>query len=360
MSNILYVIDGYLSSEDKVEVTKDLIYQLRKLDPDRKIMLVNKFGNSWGLENHVDYYREYLDGFMVGHPPQDLIDSKIFDKPYVYFDTSAGTLENWMPYVGVSDHVANVYNGFIYASKEANSLGFSKVFRVEYDMLFDEIEFNEIKTDLKRLEDEDFLIYGKRQEGKWAKTHQSLIDVHFCGYSTRMIDKFDFVKNDEEYWSLCKKIEYAGKWAEYVMSMVFRYNTKEDKTGIIYEGQVREKFKKSKFDRLSSSGEWTDKWKDIPKICKLDVGGGHQPDKTKIVIFYYNSDYDTCEVEVVGNKNYYNKIILNKNCWTYQIIDRQDNMVFMSKVTHSNGVNVYVKKVNNENYDKLTNRFIKK
>ena len=98
MSNILYVIDGYLSSEDKVEVTKDLIDQLRKLDPNRKIMLVNKFNKSWGLENHVDYYREYLDGFMVGHPPQDLVDSKIFDKPYVYFDISDGTLENWMPY----------------------------------------------------------------------------------------------------------------------------------------------------------------------------------------------------------------------------------------------------------------------
>jgi len=35
MSNILYVIDGYLSSEDKVTVTVELINQLRKMDPSR-------------------------------------------------------------------------------------------------------------------------------------------------------------------------------------------------------------------------------------------------------------------------------------------------------------------------------------
>ena len=94
MSKILYVIDGYLSSEDKIGVTLDLINQLRKLDPSREIMLINKFNNSWGLEKDVDYYKEYLDGFMVGYPPKEVLDNKSYSVPYVYFDTHVGTLEN--------------------------------------------------------------------------------------------------------------------------------------------------------------------------------------------------------------------------------------------------------------------------
>ena len=120
MSNILYVIDGYLSSKDKAEVTLELIQQLRKLDGSRKIMLINKFGNSWGIDTQVDFYREYLDGFMVGYPPEEIINSNLYNKPYVYYEVNSGILENWMPFVGVSDHVANVYNGFIYGIQEAN------------------------------------------------------------------------------------------------------------------------------------------------------------------------------------------------------------------------------------------------
>jgi hypothetical protein len=360
MSNILYVIDGYLSSKDKADVTLELIQQLRKLDGSRKIMLINKFGNSWGIDTQVDFYREYLDGFMVGYPPEEIINSNLYNKPYVYYEVNSGILENWMPFVGVSDHVANVYNGFIYGIQEANKEGYSKVFRIEYDMLFDEEEFNEILSDLNKFEDEDYLIYGKRKEGKWAAQYQSLIDVHFCGYSNKIIGDFSFVKNDEEYWKLCREIGYSGKWAEYVLSMVFQYNSNENVVGKIYEGPIRNKFTKSQFDRISSSGEWTDKWKDIPKICKLDIGQGHEPEPTKLVIFYLNADYDIAEVDVVSNTGYYKHVELSRGFWCYEIIDRTDNMIFMSKVTHKDGSNVYLKKINDDNFELIKDRFILK
>ena len=360
MSNILYVIDGYLSSEDKVVVTMDLINQLKKLDPSRKIMLVNKFDNSWGIENEVDFYREYLDNFMVGFPPQNILDLNEYNKPYVYFDIHAGTLENWMPLVGVSDHVANVYNGFIYSMQEANKLGYSKVFRIEYDMLFDENEFLGILEDMDRFENEDFILYGERQEGVWAKKELSLIDVHFCGFSSEMVKDFSCVNNDQEYWDLCKKIGYFGKWAEYVLSMVFKYNMNKNTKGKIYEGQMIHKFNKSQIDRLSSSGNWTNKWKDIPKICKLDVDNGNKPDPNKLVVFYLNKDYDTAEIEIVGTNGYYRQTTINRGCWTYNIIDRTDNMVFISKVTHKDGTNTYIKKINNENFNSINDRFILK
>lgn len=360
MSNVLYVIDGYLSSPDKVEVTLDLIRQLKVLDPTRKIMLINKFNNSWHIENEVDYYREYLDGFMVGYPPQEIIESKAYSVPYVYFDTYAGTLENWMPFVGVSDHVANVYNGFVFSIQEAKKLGYSKVFRIEYDMLFDENEFHEILNDINNFENQDYLIYGKRKEGKWANEKLSLIDVHFCGYSDRMLDSFTFINDDEEYWKLCQKVGYYGKWAEYLISMVFVYNTSDDMKGKINEGFIREKFTKSNFDRISSSGEWTDKWKDIPKVCKVDINGGHQPDDDRLIVFYLNKDYDKVNVEVVGTNGYYKNVTINNGSWMYDIINRSDNMVFMSKVTHNNGSETYVKKINNENYSSIRDRFILK
>jgi hypothetical protein len=360
MSNILYVIDSYLSSKDKADVTLELIQQLRKLDGSRKIMLINKFGNSWGIDTQVDFYREYLDGFMVGYPPEEIINSNLYDTPYVYYEVNCGILENWMPFVGVSDHVANVYNGFIYGIQEANKEGYSKVFRIEYDMLFDEEEFNEILSDLNKFEDEDYLIYGKRKEGKWAGQNQSLIDVHFCGYSNKIIGDFSFVKNDEEYWKLCGEIGYSGKWAEYVLSMVFQYNSNKNVVGKIYEGPIRNEFTKSQFDRISSSGEWTDKWKDIPKICKLDVGQGLKLEPTKLVIFFLNVDYDMVEVDVVSNTGYYKHVKLDRGSWSYEIIDRTDNMIFMSKVTHKDGSNVYLKKINDDNFELIKDRFILK
>jgi hypothetical protein len=229
-------------------------------------------------------------------------------------------------------------------------------------MLFDENEFKEILKDLDVFENEDYLLYGKRKEGKWIHNHQSLIDVHFCGYSNKMVKDFTFVKNDDEYWQLCHKIGFLGKWSEYVLSMVFNYNINKNTNikGKNYDGFVKIKFPKSNFDRISSSGEWSDKWKDIPKICKLDIGGGHKPDPSKLVIFYLNMDYDCVEVDCVGNNGYYKNVILNKGSWFYEIVDRIDDMVFMSKITHENNTNVYIKKINNDNYHLITDRFIQR
>jgi hypothetical protein len=175
-----------------------------------------------------------------------------------------------------------------------------------------------------------------------------------------MIEDFSFIKNDEEYWALCSKIGYFGKWAEYLLSMVFKYNMNKNVIGKSYDGFVRIKFPKSNFDRISSSGEWTNKWKDIPKICRLDIGGGHEPDPSKLVIFYLNIDYEYVEIDCVGNNGYYKNVTLNKGSWFYEIVDRIDNMVFMSKITYENNTDVYIKKINNENYNLITDRFIQK
>ena len=71
-------------------------------------------------------------------------------------------------------------------------------------------------------------------------------------------------------------------------------------------------------------------------------------------------DYEYVEIDCVGNNGYYKNVTLNKGSWFYEIVDRIDNMVFMSKITYENNTDVYIKKINNENYNLITDRFIQK
>ena len=99
-------------------------------------------------------------------------------------------MENWLPLVGINDHVANMYNSFLTTSKTAENLGFKRVFRVEADTLFDETELKDIAKDLETFQ--DYLLYGERQEGDWAKPHHRIMDIHVAGYSVNLFKGFTF------------------------------------------------------------------------------------------------------------------------------------------------------------------------
>lgn len=359
MEDFLFVIDGYLSNYQRVSVCDELIVQLKKFFPDKKILLINKFNNSFGIESKVDYYFYYGDGFMVGEPPKKIIEDTRYCRPYVYFDTGNGVLENWTPHVGVSDHVANVYNGFILSSKMAKVLGYEKVFRIEYDMLFDIEELKSIQKHIKNFEEEDYLIYGRRKEGSWMSDYISLIDIHFCGFSCKMFEGFDLVKNDLDFWDLCDKIRYWGKWCEYVMSMVFEVNLKKFK-GTEHHGFVRETFKKSFFDRISSSGFWENKWMDMPRICRVTRDGGMTDRDDEIVLFYWNNDADSMVINVETNFGYQKEMTLDRTAWSYEHVKLEGNMKFNCTVIRDGVVNRFEKEVNKNNVLELDNRFLYK
>lgn len=359
MGDFIFVIDGYLSNYQRVSVCDELITQLKKTFPNKKILLLNKFNNSFGIESRVDYYFYYGDGFMVGYPPEEIIEDKRYCKPYVYFDTSAGVLENWMPYVGVSDHVANVYNGFLLSSRIAKNLGFERVFRIEYDMLFDVEEIEKIKEHLEKFQNEDYLIYGKRKEGVWIADYLSLIDLHFCGFSTKMFEGFDLVKNDSDYWKLCDEVKYWGKWSEYLLSEVFEKN-KKNAVGSEYQGKVRDLFSKSFFDRISSSGLWEDKWLDMPKICKISKDNGLSVESDEIMLFYWNHDCESMEYKVLNNLGYKKEGSLNKDAWFFDIVKVNDDIQFDCTVNRDGKVHQFKQIVNKTNIPKLTNRFLHK
>ena len=62
----------------------------------------------------------------------------------------------------------------------------------------------------------------------------------------KLFDGFNIVKNDDEFWELCNKLGYWGKWIEYIIPHVLEYqNNKNSLSGIHYEGHWHEKFPKT-------------------------------------------------------------------------------------------------------------------
>ena len=209
MNNVIFVVDGYLSNEERYLTCDKLIDQIRKVYPGIKILLINKHVLTWGLEEKVDHYFYFGEGFMLGHPPIELLEKNLYERPYTYLKTERGVFENWFPLTNVTDHVANIYNTFLISSKLAKALGYEKVFKIEYDTFFDEEEFLSIKNDIDHFT--DYLFFGTRKEGEWAKPHHYLIDVHMVGYSYRCFETYEAVKNDEDWWKLCERVNYYGK-----------------------------------------------------------------------------------------------------------------------------------------------------
>jgi hypothetical protein len=281
----LLVIDSYLSKEERAMTCKNLIKDLREVYPNHKILLINKFQESWNLDAEVDYYFS-TKGFLVGYPPQDVLDSKKYAIPYTYFTTDVGTFENWFPLTNVSDHVADVFNSFVLSSKIAESLGYSKIFKIEYDTVFDREELESLRNDVENFE--DYLFYGVRKEGSWLGEKQYLIDVHMIGYTTKIFKDFTVITQDREFWDLCEKVSYYGKWIEYVIPAVTEFvRTNLDLKGTEYHIKMNEMFPRSRFDAISSPGLWTNTWDEIPKICRAGTKSGDEHAKDNEIVVYY-------------------------------------------------------------------------
>jgi len=325
----LLVIDAYLSKEERFLVCKDLIESLRNVFPEHKILLINKYKDSWDLEKAVDYYYG-CKGFLVGPPPEDILSSGKYERPYTYMTMDIGTFENWYPLVNVSDHVADVYNSFIIASNVAEMLGFQKVFKVEYDTCFNEEDLTRIKQDVDSFE--DYLLYGIRKEGKWAQDHQYLLDVHIIGFSPRIFKDFNVVQQDKDFWDLCSKINYYGKWVEYVIPAIIEYTRKETPlNGIVYQNRVKEMYPRTLFDSINSPGIWATTWDEIPKVCRVSTTSGNEHARpNELVIFYtsnraYNSGitvHTYCKItnDKTGEVIYEKELKLNPGTWVFDHI----------------------------------------
>lgn len=359
-NNLLLVVDSYISDNTRAEACSNLITQLRTYLPEYEILLINKSNNSFNLEKKVDYYFNYGKSFLVGYPPKRILDWR-YELPYVYVETNLGICENWLPFTGISDHVAGIYNSFVLSANIAKTLGYDKIFKVEFDTIFDTEELLEIKNDFSKKW--DYLFYGKRKEGQWAKPWHYLIDVHICGYSVNLFDGFNIVKNDDEFWQLCDKLEYWGKWIEYVIPHILEYqNKKFPLSGIHYEGYWYEKFPKTQFDIINGAGGWTEKWKSIPKVCRISNDKGIKEEHNLFTLFYWNDKEDILEINVkIYDKEkiiYEKSITLNPNNF---FIDKLElnNELRIEKTNIYNGIiETYIEIVSPENISKFNTRFL--
>lgn len=287
MESTIFTIDAYLSNQERADVCQNLIQQIRKLYPTHKILLINKYNSAWGLDAQVDHYYYYGEGFMVGYPPKHILESGKYEMPYTYVKTHQGTFENWFPLVNVTDHVAGIFNSFVISARLAKMLGFDKIVKIEYDTIFDETEFINLQSDIACFE--DYLFYGTRKEGEWAQPHQYLVDVHIIGYSAKLFDSYGLVKNDDDYWNLCERINYYGKWIEYIIpAVVEERKALTSVIGTDIPGKFNTLFEHTQFDVINSPSEWSNVWKHVPKLCKAANSAG--PIENLLLIFYWNNN----------------------------------------------------------------------
>ena len=358
----LIFIDAYLSNIKRASVCEDLITQIRTSFPEYKLALINKYPNSYNLESKVDYYFYYGDGIMLGKPPQEILDNELYERGYVYVTTDAGICENWVPLVGVTDHAASNYDGYILSSRIAESLGYKKVFKIEYDTILDSNEAKNIKKDINNFE--DYLLYGKRQEGQWAKPHHYLIDVHMIGYSTKIFKDIPLNTTDDIFWNLCKTIGYYGKWVEYLTSSTIEYKRQfEELKGIIYDTPIKTLYPSSQFDVLNSPSYWTQKWDNIPKVCRVSYDKGETEVDNEISLFFFNDKKSDLNVNcIITNKQgdifYQNNLTLGHRHWSLsKLIIREELIV--TNINTRNGITTkYESTISLDNVRDLPTRFL--
>lgn len=367
MSSLIFAIDSYLSNLERSEVCKNLIGQIRKIYPHKKILLINKYPNSWGLDSLVDHYYYYGEGFMVGYPPEDLLSSGKYEVPYTFIDVSYGTIENWFPLVNVTDHVANIFNSFLISCEISRMLGYEKVVKIEYDTIFDEEEFKSIEKDIESFQ--DYLFYGNRRLGRWGKPHHYLVDVHIIGYSNRLFKDLYLIKNDDEFWDLCKRIGYYGKWIEYVIpGLLEEKKSHMEISGMDFPGEFNTPFKKTKFDVINSPGEWANMWNNVPKICK---SGNKNIESSRdvenlITIFYWNNNdsgdiFAECIIEdIEDNTIIYNRseTLTAKFNWAFNTIKIEKKVKITTKTTNGDECYTETRIIGPEDVNKLASRFL--
>jgi hypothetical protein len=358
----LIFIDAYLSTHERAETCKNLIFQIKEFFPEYKLALLNKYNNSWSLDSLVDYYLYHGESIMAGLPPQWVLDQELYEKQYVYVTTGLGVCENWMPLLGVTDHVSSIYDGYILTSQFAKSLGYKKVFKIEYDTILDKDETYNIKSDINQFK--DYLLYGKRQEGQWAKPHQYLVDNHIIGYSSDLFLGFNLVKTNNDFWKLCERIGYYGKWIEYVIPSIIEYQRKTTQLdGIVYETPVRELYNKTQFDILNSPSYWTQKWDNIPKICKVSYDKGKTEVTNEIVIFFWNDKEEDLEINtIIRNSNkeivYSKQITLKQRYWNLDKIPFTEELFITNYNTRKGETEIYDFSIKPKELKDLPTRFL--
>jgi len=362
MSNdLLLVVDSYLSNKDRADACLNLIGQLKENLPEYEILLINKSKESYGLEKQVNYYFNYGKGFLVGYPPEDVIKNEQYEVPYVYVRTDTGTCENWLPFTEVSDHVAGIYNSFVLSADIAKSLGYKRIFKVEFDTVFDNEELLNIKKDFEK--EWEYLFYGKRKEGQFAKPWHYLIDIHICGYSVDLFNGFNIVKNDDEYWALCNKIGYWGKWIEYIIPNVVGYQQREKNIeGICYEGFWYDLFPKTQFDIINGAGGWADKWKSIPKVCRISYNEHEDHVTNEFCLFYWNDNEDVLEIKTkIYDKEeiiYDFSINLNHKHFYLEKFPLNSDLRIEKTNIYNGTVETYIENISPENVGKFSTRFL--
>jgi hypothetical protein len=173
------------------------------------------------------------------------------------------------------------------------------------------------------------------------------------------------VNNDKDYWDLCEKINYYGKWIEYIIpTIIYHQNQFYSFKGINHPGSVRDRYSKSKFDLVNNPGGWVNKWKNMPKICKVLLHKNDEKELTnKFGLFYWNEE-DRLEINckvinLLGEEIYSKDITLDPFTWAYDELDLEGEYTIINKNTRNGIIEEFTNKVSSNNILDFNTRFIK-
>ena len=107
----------------------------------------------------------------------------------------------------------------------------------------------------------------------------------------------------------------------------------------MYKGECKYNIPNTKFDIINSPSYWTEKWEDLPKICKVDID--NTPVTNQIVLFYWNEKDTDVKVECnitnsQGEIIYTKDIVLSPKAWIVDNVPLKEQLYIENINTREN------------------------
>lgn len=233
----LIVIGTYPNLNERKILTAECINTLKYLR--RKIMLVSHYPVSEKIQKMVDFY------IYDSHNPLT------FHSYYTKFFNYSKEYDAEININGLKDSnqsfavLTNLFNAF----KSAKSLGFKKLFYITYDVVVKSEDFQAIEKSFKSINDVNkaYLAYLKTPFGYGLQTTAMTFDVD------TFLNKFDDLRNPEEYNSACEKLPAHNFLEDYMYKLIQQRFVVGTYTAVINE---KETFLKESGVGISSNSEY--------------------------------------------------------------------------------------------------------
>lgn len=233
----LIVIGTYPNLNERKILTKECINSLKYLR--RKIMLVSHYPVSQDIQEMVDYYIYDSHNPLTFHSYY----TKFFNYSIDYdAEININGLKN-------SNQSFAVLTNLLNAFKSAKNLGYKKLFYITYDVVVKSEDYKAIENSFKSINEVNkaYLAYLKTPFGFGLQTTAMTFDVD------TFLNKFDDLRNPEDYNSACEKLPAHNFLEDYMYKLIQQRFAKGTYTVVIND---KETFLQESGVGVSSNSEY--------------------------------------------------------------------------------------------------------